>query len=270
MPDILPFPELTLAAKFQFEPNLVTNSQTSVTFTTATRTFTGSVATINWVHTQSGVGRFIKDQPPKEFVTTGFFIKPKDYRFSNFLNCYLKVTSSGKISAFGFYQDSGIYRASSFLKLPSEGYTVLQAARLIHHNGIAGVEFDQIAGARTLSATLIGAILGGLLGNLPGFFLGAYLANRLMNFPPIWTHLRLRLMADGQQTVCLLSHSLFPCNTLYQRLEDDLYQSSNTYEALQPQQLDWSDNGWDANNPWGIPRPVIGLFPTKHTNPKLI
>lgn len=270
MRNILPFSRLTLSHKTPFKSNLAPDSQPALAYSAASCMFTGSAATVNWVHCQSGVGRFIKDRPPQALATSSFFFKPQACRFSNFLNCYLTVTATGKIENFGFFQDSGIYRAPSFLKLPSQGYTVLQAARIIYHEGRAGVEFDQIAGARTLSATLIGGMLGGLLGSLPGFLLGAYLANRLMNFPPIWTHLRLRLMADGQQTISLVGHSLFPCNTLYQRLEDGLYRASNTFEALQPQQLEWSSTGWGASNPWNITRPAIGLFSAPASKSSLI
>ncbi len=245
-------------------PEALTNYSLPKAFPTDTRTVAGSIATVSWVHSKCQAGRFIKDQTPPEGVTGEFLVKPKNYRISNLLNCFLQVSAVGEVTNYGFYDNSGLYRGHSYLKLPTQSYRVLQRAFPIRHEGIAGVEFDQLVGARTMSATFIGAVVGSIVGVVVGFFLGAYLVNRLRNFPPIWTHLRFQLLGDGQQAAWLIGHSLFPCNTLYQRLEDGVYRAKCTYEARQPQQVDWYCGGWEANNPWGIPRPSIGLFSIKY------
>ena len=223
----------------------------------ASRTFDGLLASVNWVHRNSGVGNFVKDRPPAPLVSNRFFTNPHDYRFANFLHCYLTIRN-GIITDYGFRPDSRIYNALSFARVPARSYSVLRKARQICCNGVEGVEFEQIAGARTLSHLAMGGLVGGVVGCLVGILAGVFVANRLMSFPPIWTQLRLRLFADGGQEVNLASHSFFPSNTLYSRAGNDEFKTISTYEAYWEQQRKWSKLGWGTNNPWHIRRPLFG------------
>lgn len=224
-----------------------------------------SCATVSWVARRTPVGFFVKDYPPLAQANITFLTHPNGYRISNFINCWLDSLDGGGIKDYGFYPDSGLYQNLSFFKIPSENYPPLQTARLIFEDGVAGVDFEQIAGARTISPAVIGGSVGMLLGSILGLKLGTYLANTLMNYPPIWTHIKLRLLADGHSSVTLLDHSFFPCNTLYQSLPASTYQSMVEYKALYPQQKAWSSYGWEGFNPWHIPRPAFSIFNSKNS-----
>ncbi|MFB8789642.1 MAG: hypothetical protein U7123_12480 [Potamolinea sp.] len=101
-----------------------------------------------------------------------------------------------------------------------------------------------------LPGTVVGGVGGALVGGVTGYFTGKTTANTLFNFPPIWTSIQLRLMADGTRDCQLLRHSHFPSNSFYSNLVH-----TSTYSALASQQTAWENSGWGSGNPWGITRP---------------
>lgn len=223
----------------------------------------GVAATINWVHPNSGVGFFIKDKTPALSGQRQFFTQPRGYRFANFLHCYLKI-QNGQIANYGFYPDSQLYKGLSFFKIPCKSYPVLRNCRQFEQAGVNGVEFEQVAGARTLSHTILGGVSGAIVGGLVGAVCGILVARRLMDFPPIWTHLQVRLYANGKQEASVMRHSFFPSYSLYtnpvtsqKANSKENYYLASSYIARHAEQALWSKKGWNAHNPWNIRRPFI-------------
>jgi hypothetical protein len=165
----------------------------------------------------------------------------------------------------------------SYFGIPSKAYTLLQSSRRIVQDGIEGVEFEQVAGAKTVSHLAMGGGIGGVVGCTVGILCGVVVANRLMNFPPIWTHLYMQLLANGQASYKLVRHSHFPCASFYANttqsnqfastaLSESGQRATKThllaaqYEAKAAQQTVWANYGWGRFNPWGITRPTLSTF----------
>jgi hypothetical protein len=238
----------------------------------------GQAATVSWVHRRSPVGRAIKDDMPPTHAESEFFTNPTNtFRFSNYISAWLTTSDGCHVSSYGFAKDSGIYRALSYFGIPSKAYTLLQTSRRIVQDGVEGVEFEQVAGAKTVSHLVMGGSMGGLVGCAVGILCGVVVANRLMNFPPIWTYLHMQLLASGQASYKLVRHSHFPCTSFYVSNAQNScssaarlagvgqkaarnYSLAAQYEAKAVQQRAWASYGWGCFNPWGITRPTLGTF----------
>ena len=254
----------------------------------AKKTINGSASSISWIDPASPAGKVVSDPAPSATITEGFITGNSGFRFSNYLHGYLTTNDSVTIDNSEFHTNSGIYRDTSFLGLDSEVFPIEQKKKRINKGGIEGIEFDQLVGARTnspakiggavgagvgggvgawggakLGATggaifgLPGAVIGGLggalVGGALGYFAGSATANSLdfSNFPPIWTNIRLTLMADGSQDCQLLEHSIFPSNNFYSN-----FKLVKKYSALAAKETAWKDSGWGSGNPWGKTRPT--------------
>jgi outer membrane lipoprotein SlyB len=240
------------------------------------RTISGSAAAISWIDPASPAARWVRDPPPPPVITTGFVTGSSGFRFSNYLHAWVSSPDAVHLAGQDFHEDSGIYRGPSMFGIPSHVYPTRRGQTQFNDGGVEGVEFEQLTGARTISAGAAGAgigmaaglgtgvllggaiggppgmLIGGLLGLVTGAMAGAATANRIFNFPPIWTRIRLRLQADGTRRCQMVEHSLFPSNNFY----CDLSQT-RAYSALAPEQTAWEGAGWDGGNPWGISRPTV-------------
>lgn len=261
---------------------------TSATPTAApARRIDASAATVSWIDPTSPAGARVPDPAPPAVVTSAFLTGNTGFRFSNYLHAWCESPDGVHLSGNDFYPDSAMYRGPSYLGIPSHAHPTQQSRTPFNEGGVEGIDFLQVAGARTISAGVIGgtvggavgvgggialgakggamigafggpigagagAVIGGLVGGLTGFFVGNAAANRVTNFPPIWTRLKLRIKADGSRSTQLLAHSYFPSNNHYL----DLTQV-RAYSALAAEQTSWENSGWDSGNPWGISRPLV-------------
>jgi hypothetical protein len=216
------------------------------------------------------------------------------FAFSNYLHGYLTTNDSVTIASAGLHSNSGIYTSPSQFGLPSERFPTISSNN-ITRGSIQGVQFNQLVGARTISAGIAagtvgttvgigtgiwlgvkggaaigalggpigavgGGIVGGLLGAGAGYLAGTATANNIpqTNFPPIWTEIQLTIMADGTRDFQMLRHSLFPSNSFYSNPigASTLVRTSN-YSALASQETAWQNGGWGSGNPWGMNRPTF-------------
>jgi hypothetical protein len=269
-----------------------------------TRTIEGSAGSVSWIDPSSkaGSGRLgVPDPAPATTITESFITGSSGFRFSNYLHGYLTTNDSVTIASSGLYGNSGIYSSPSQFGLTSERLPIIHNQTNVTRGGIQGIQFQQLVGARTISAgvaaggtgavvggvaggvlgglaaggklggalgsvvgplgTAGGAILGGALGAGIGYFAGTAVANTIpqTNFPPIWTEIRLTIMADGTRDFQLLRHSLFPSNSFYSNPvgANTLVRTSNHYDAKQLQEKAWQNSGWGSGNPWGTTRPTF-------------
>lgn len=244
----------------------------------------GSVASISWIDPSSPAGGFVSDSDPGATVTENFITSRTGYRFSNFLKARISTTDGQTISSYSLDSLSGLYKGTTH-GISTFGFPIRNSSHAITHNGISGIQFDQVVGARTRAAgvagrtvgasigvaggafagaklggaggslfgplgTLGGAVLGGIVGGAAGFFAGLGVANTITNFPPIWTKLRLKLFADGTKDKQIINHSIFPSSHYYQDLN-----RFHIYSALAPEQTVWESTGWGSGNPWRANRP---------------
>jgi hypothetical protein len=251
------------------------------------RRLDASAASVSWIDPASPAGARVPDPVPPATITVPFVTGNAGFRFSNYLHGWCETPDAVHLVRHDFAADSGLYRGPSYLGIPSWGYPVQRSSAPFTEAGIEGVDFEQTAGARTISPGVIGgsvgglagagagawlgaklgagggawfggvgalpgAVIGGVVGAGVGYLAGAFTASRATNFPPIWTRIRLRLKANGERRCSLLAHSVFPSNHFY----CDLSQVSS-YSALAPEQSSWEARGWDAGNPWGVSRPVV-------------
>ncbi|MFI5022021.1 MAG: hypothetical protein ACHQRJ_10270 [Alphaproteobacteria bacterium] len=255
-------------------------------------TVDGSAASISWIDPASpagsglaGTGLFaLSDPQPPGTITEAFATGSSGFRFSNYLRAYITVNGK-KVTGGGFQPWSGLYRAPSEFGIESQPYPTKQTSQPFTEDGVGGMEFTQLTGARTVSPAVAGGAVGrtvghvagggvgaaigsffGPLGTAIGYFAGEYLgdkagyaagtgvANAAFNFPPIWTEVNLRLRGDGQRHCKLKRHSLFPSDSFYCNLNQ-----LSEYDALASEQSAWQASGWDAGNPWGISRPTLGV-----------
>jgi hypothetical protein len=144
----------------------------------------------------------------------------------------------------GFSKASGVYRAPSYLRIPSHAFRTIQDVS----QGPNSVRFTQIAGARTVSAEaggVVGGVLGGAaagayvgtaffpgFGTLGGAAVGAVVGGLgietvlhqgvkvgglppLGNFPPIWSKVVVTFYKNGRMEAEVQQYSLFPSLTFY-------------------------------------------------------
>jgi hypothetical protein len=227
----------------------------------ATTTSTqGSVGSVSWIDSSSPAGSQVSDPAPGATITESFITGSSGFRFSNYLKASVTSTDGRTISSSTVDPISGIYTAPSFAGIPSYRYPRQRSSRSISNNGINGMEFEQTVGARTISAgviggatgTAVGAVAGALIGAGIGYLAGTAVVNQAMNFPPIWTKLRLKLFADGTKDQEVVGHSHFPSSYYYRDLS-----RFDQYSALASQQRTWENSGWGSGNPWGASRPSI-------------
>lgn len=246
-----------------------------------------SAASVSWIDPASPAGDLMPDSPPAATVTAAFLTGDSGFRFSNYLHAWCNTGDMTHLAGHGVYADSGLYRSISALDIPSHAYPTSRNETRFTEGGIEGVEIEQLAGARTITAGVAGGVagavvgvgagavagakggavigslggpigagagaaIGGVAGGLIGWGVGSSVANRITNFPPIWTRIRLRLKADGSRRCVLVRHSHFPSNNFY----CDFSQVSN-YSALAAEQSTWEAEGWDSGNPWGASRPTV-------------
>ena len=246
-------------------------------------TVDSSIASVSWIDASSPAGGMVSDSPPTSRITENFITGSSGYRFSNYLHAWLKTHDSTHIVNSGFSTNSGIYKSPSFLNIPSRSFPIRRSTNAISRAGIDGIEFEQTVGARTISAAVIGggvgvvggmiagakiggaggaffggvgavpgAIGGALVGGVTGYFAGTAVANRAVNFPPIWTKMKLKLFANGDKECEVIEHSLFPSQSYYCDMT-----RVGVYSALARQQTSWENNGWDTGNPWRVSRPLF-------------
>jgi len=251
------------------------------------RRIEGSAATVSWIDPSSPAGARVPDPAPPAVVTEPFLTGSTGFRFTNYLHAWCETADGVHLTGNGLHANSGMYRGPSYMGISSHPYNLIRSTSPFTEGGIEGVDFDQTAGARTISAgalggavgaavgggggawagasvgatiglaggpigSLAGGIIGGIVGGVSGYLAGTAVANRIFNFPPIWTHIRLRLKADGTRSTRMLGHSYFPSNNHYL----DLSQVA-AYSAMASQQTSWENAGWDSGNPWGIARPLV-------------
>jgi hypothetical protein len=258
----------------------------------ATKKFTAAIATISWIDNK--VGLPVKDSDPSTITQRGAFTTNANFRFSNFLEAFAIVDDRLGIQQYGFSRASGMYRGPSEFGFQSAvvGKIGRSSIRSSH-----SVTFRQLVGARTQSHEILGERVGGgagaIVGGIGGFmvggpvaaFVGAVgvcavgyvtgkeLAELAKSFPPIWTELELTINSDGRIRPSLLSHSVFPSNTLFGLGKAALgdaaaegYSAFASYDGdLGPLQR-WQSSGWDLaaqnrsgptdGNPWGMRNPA--------------
>ena len=259
-----------------------------------TRTIEASTGSVSWIDPASpaGSGRLgVPDPSPPSNISESFITGSSGFRFSNYLHGYLTTNDSVTIASSGLRGNSGIYTSPSQFGLPSERFSTISSKINITRNGIQGVQFKQLVGARTISAGIAagtvgigagaflgakggavigalggpigavgGGIIGGLLGAGAGYLAGTVTANNIpqTNFPPIWTEIRLTVMADGTRDFQMVRHSLFPSNSFYGNpIGADTLVHRNTYSARASQETAWQSSGWGGGNPWGMNRPTF-------------
>jgi hypothetical protein len=262
------------------------------------RTIDGSAGSVSWINPASpaGSGRLgVPDPAPPATISESFITGSSGFRFSNYLHGYLTTNDSVTIASAGLHSNSGIYTSPSQFGLPSERFPTISSKTNITRGSIQGVQFNQLVGARTISAGIAagtvgttvgigtgiwlgvkggaaigalggpigavgGGIVGGLLGAGAGYLAGTATANNIpqTNFPPIWTEIQLTIMADGTRDFQMLRHSLFPSNSFYSNPigASTLVRTSN-YSALASQETAWQNGGWGSGNPWGMNRPTF-------------
>jgi hypothetical protein len=264
----------------------------------------GSSASLSWIDLFSPAGLFVSDSEPPDKVSAAFVTGTTGFRFSNYVHAWAKASDGVHIQDSGFYPDSGLYKGPSYLGIPSLGYPIAQSKTKVTEGGVEAIQFDQTAGARTVSGGVIGGafgekigggagsvldyaasavaskakralsdvpLLGALANNLlgdsseseeGGYFertgkdvgrsIGTATANRVTNFPPIWTRIRLTLKANGERHCQLLVASLFPSVSFYCEMKQ-----LSTRDALWTEQGIWERFGWNGGNPWGESRPTV-------------
>jgi hypothetical protein len=227
----------------------------------AEQLFASSCATLSWIDPRTGLPETDVGDPGTG-TTRADIISQRDryYRFSNFLDAWVRVDDGGNIVGHGFSAASGMYRSPSFLHIPSQVIGVVRDVKLI----LYGVIFRQLVGCRTQSPEVIGSgvggVVGGAFGGIVGGYVGekagGYVAGKVKGFPPIWTELELTMRADGTASSRLIRHSLFPSNCYYtqQAAPTTSYGRVSLYDGM-PNYQNWLDHGWGGGNPWGYPAP---------------
>lgn len=237
--------------------------------------YTRSAATASWIDARTGLPE-VDRVAPAATVPRSFLTGNAGFRFANFMEVWASFdTTRGTVTGHGFTPASGLYRAPSFLDVPSQVMASTRTARVEGNS----VVFIQIVGARTQSPEIIGGAIAGPLGNI--------VASMLTAFPPIWSEISIRLHPDGSTDTEVLRHSLFPSMTFYTRPvlasmtaeEIGIYQRTpvgpggEVYNGM-PNYDRWYRHGWGAlgagsrgpvtGNPIGMVRTEFtGIDPTQ-------
>ncbi|SRR6266404_274898 len=256
-----------------------------------TKTLTAAIATISWIDVKVGLPVHDCDPATKD-PQRAAFITNAGFRFSNFLEAFVIVHERLGIQEYGFSRSSGMYRGSSAFGL---GSAVVGKIGRSSKRSNTSVTFRQLVGARTVShevaAEVVGIIAGAgiggfMIGGPVGSFVGAVgvgaavgyrtgkeIADLIKSFPPIWTELALTMNSDGTTQSALVSHSVFPSNTMFSRgsaalreFASDGYRICASYDGDLGQLNRWQSSGWDLadearsgasdGNPWGMQNPA--------------
>ncbi|MDZ5449009.1 hypothetical protein [Labrys sp. ZIDIC5] len=234
--------------------------------------FTYSIATMSWIDPRSGLPEHDAGSPG-ELVDRQRILGSSGYRFANFLEATIESTDTSSkairlLHRVAYEKDTGLYRSPSFLGFPSYPYPIkLEEPQYIDE----GVVFRQTVGARTQSAELAAGVAPAPIG-----FVAGKILQKVMNFPPIWTELKLTLRYDGTYEGELVAHSLYPSCSYYERSPliclnlgpkpeaCEAYERKYEYDGL-PNFDRWfeQNKGWGAKsgympadgNPWGATAP---------------
>jgi len=258
----------------------------------AIKKFTAAIATISWIDNK--VGLPVKDSDPATITRRAAFTTNPNFRFSNFLEAFVVVDDRLGIQQQGFSRASGMYRGPSEFGLQSAVVGKIGRSS-IRTNQTA--TFRQLVGARTQSHEIAGEVGGGGAGAIAGgvggfmiggpvgafvgavgvcavgYFTGKEVAELIKSFPPIWTELELTISADGSIRRSLLSHSVFPSNTIFGvgkaavgESVADGYAAFASYDGDLGRLQRWQSSGWDLaaenrsgptdGNPWGMKNPA--------------
>jgi hypothetical protein len=264
----------------------------------ALKKFTAGIATVSWI--DSKVRLPVKDSNPATSTERAAFITDVKFRFSNFLEAFVIVDDRLGIQQYGFSHASGMYRGSSEFGLESAVVGKIGRSAVWTNQAVT---FRQLVGARTRSHEVAGEVGGGgggaiaggiggfMIGGPVGAFVGAVgvgvigyytgreVAELIKSFPPIWTELELTINADGSIRPSLLSHSVFPSNTMFSpgkaapsEFIASGYRVCACYDGDLGQLGRWQNSGWDLaarnrtgptdGNPWGMKDPAKTLGET--------
>jgi len=251
--------------------------------------YKASLASLSWIDQRTGLPEVDK-VAPRETITRAEITGNSGYRFSSFLDVSVEFdeNSEWKNAAIKILPQTGIYRAPSFLHIPSSAFPVN-----VYETKQDPIVIRQVTGARTISPEVIGTgagVAGGAalgaaagvwffgIGALPGAGIGALIgglggevaAHQITGFPPIWSEIQISIYQDGRITYELLRHSLFPSLTFYtpDSNQADLYKrtpvnaAGSTYYDGMPNLERWQAEGWGTlpedsvsgptrGNPWG-------------------
>lgn len=193
------------------------------------KTYTASAATLSWIDKRTGLPEF-------DLILPGKTISQKDiignvgYRFASFLDVLVEFNeTTNSITSHMTLPKTGIYRAPSFLHLPSWKFPVTTEVA----TGREPLTFTQITGARTISPEIVGtgggvaggavvgagigvwgfgwgALPGALIGGAVGGLAGEPIAHAVTGFPPIWSEIKISIFNNGKVAYELLRHNLFP------------------------------------------------------------
>jgi hypothetical protein len=249
--------------------------------------FTAAVTTISWI--DSKVGLPVSDSDPATVSKRAEFTTDANFRFSNFLEAFVVLDDRLGIQQYGFSHASGMYRGPSEFGLPSAVVGKIGRSSIPSKQAVT---FRQLVGARTQSHEIAGEVVGVLAGGGGGFmvggpvgafvgaaaigvgyFTGKKIAELIKSFPPIWTELELTINADGSIRRSLLSHSVFPSNTMFSPRKAvlgesiaDGYTACASYDGDSDRLQRWQSSGWDLaaqkrsgptdGNPWGMKNPA--------------
>lgn len=249
------------------------------------KVFSYSVASVSWINAKTELPEVDKSTWSADSVVQPVLTANHGYRFCNFLDVYIEVAPDGKISSYGFYPQSGIYRGPSYGDIPSHAFPVNHSKTISPKADF--VTFRQVVGARTVSAEHYGKRVGlglsiaffplsglGVVGSaIAGWFGGGTAAHQIIGFPPIWSILEIRLFSSGYAEETLVQHSIFPSLTYFVQggvtaERDKIYKRRSIYDARKEIELPkWQENGWgqiqgasgpSKGNPWGAEKGITG------------
>ncbi len=259
------------------------------------KTYVASAATLSWIDSRTGLPE-VDLIPPGPTVSRGAITGNRGYRFASFLDVSTEFDEArSTITGHTVLPETGIYRAPSFLHLPSWKFPVTTEAATGHEP----LTFIQVTGARTISPEIGGAGGGGVVGAgvgagigvwafgwgaLPGAAIGGVIGgltgeagtHAITGFPPIWSEMLISIFNDGRVTYKLLRHSLFPSLSYYtpdpSRPGDYRRTPVNAaglayYDGM-PNLNRWKREGWGPipkgfitgptpGNPWNDPKGLL-------------
>jgi hypothetical protein len=243
----------------------------------AVTTYQRSAATVSWIDPATGLPEVDHNKPNDPVKSRAFLTTDVGFRFCNFIEVWVNYdTVRRTITGHGFSSASGIYKAPSYAKIPSQVYSIQRNVKV----GTEPITFTQTLGAKTQSPEVLGAggglvggaIAGGIAGSfvggvgaIPGAIVGGLLgasvgttgAHAVTGFPPIWSELTVKIFNDGRFQAELGRHSYFPSLTFYKvRLDSSGSQTSDYdrvsiapgaeyYDAV-PNLKHWEENGWGS------------------------